>query len=257
LIIIAGVVFYAAILPINVRAEEPAGTVAPAGTECKSVTCGADAGVFSKYVFRGVLATDGAVFQPDVWVSWKGATFTVWSNMDLTDKNGVEHKFSEVDYSLDYSGSVGKILYSAGAVYYAYPNTNFHNTSEVYGAVGVDTFLKPRLIAYYDYIEANGWYTALSAGHDVTLFEKGPVKASASVSASLGFGTKNYNRFYFGSDHGAFTDLQINTAIPFVVMERFTVKPSLTWSSRLDGTIRTKNVKNDNVVVGITLSVTM
>ena len=222
--------------------------------ECKTFSYGADAGFFSKYVARGVVTTNGAVFQPDVWANWKGATFSVWGNMDLTDVNKLGGEFNELDINLAYSGNIGKVCYSAGGIYYTYPNTTFKDTAEVYGSLGLETLLKPKLTLYYDFVEANGVYVLFSVGHSVELLKKGNLGAELELSAQAGFGSAGFNRLYFDTGHGSITDMVFTVSLPVECRESLTVKPSLAWSTVPYRKIRAKQANNDNVIAGLTLS---
>lgn len=223
--------------------------------EENGICYGADAGFFSKYVSRGVVTTDGPVFQPDIWVSYRNFTFSVWGNIDLTDLNGQGGNFNEADYTLDYSGSLNKLSYSAGLTYYTFPHTGADDTSEVYLGLGYDFPLNPKIAVYYDFWQADGFYGAFSLSHSFGLpkvWEQ--VEASLDISAQVGLGSKNFNSFNFGAEHTAFTDLVLTASLPVTVFEHVTVKPTVSYSSVLDRTIRTKNFRNDNIIYGGVIS---
>lgn len=212
---------------------------------------GADAGFFSKYVSRGVTWTDGPVFQPDLWASYKGFTLSVWGSMDLTGKNGLEGDISELDYTLDYSNNIGPLEYSAGAIYYTFPNTGDADTAEVYAGLSYDILLSPKLVVYYDFWQADGFYGVMSISHSFEMPEliKG-IKSSVDLSAQAGLGSRNYNEFYSGDSHTAFTDYLLTVAVPVSLTDNISIKPTVSYSSVLDKTIRTKSSHNDNVIFG-------
>ncbi len=220
--------------------------------EEKGISLGADAGFFSKYVSRGLNYTDAPVFQPDVWASYKGFTLSIWGSMDLTDKNRLSGDFSEFDYTLDYSNCIGPLSYSGGAIYYNYLNTSASDTAEVYAGIGYDILLKPKLVVYYDFWQADGFYGVASIRHSFELpeFVKG-IKSSVDLSAQVGLGSRNNNEFNFGGDkHTAFTDYLLTAAIPVSLTDVFSIKPTVSYSSVLDRTIRTKSRLNDNMIYG-------
>ena len=70
------------------------------------VSVGASADIFSKYVWRGQNLVDDWVLQPGASIGYGNLTASVWGNLDLTDENGYGGEFSEIDYTLDYSGQV-------------------------------------------------------------------------------------------------------------------------------------------------------
>jgi len=217
------------------------------------VCFGADMAFMGKYVSRGVTLTDGPVFEPYVWASYKGITASVWANMDLTDRSRQRGEFTEFDFTLSYSTNFGKLGLSAGTIYYDF--ISIKDTAEVYGGLSYDMFLSPRLVVYYDFWQADGFYGCFSLSHSFGLPEvvKG-VTSSLDLSAQVGWGSKNYNSFNWGEEHSTFTDMVYTASIPVVLSEHFTVKPSVCYSTVLDRTIRTKNSHNDNVIWGVTLS---
>ena len=225
--------------------------------EAEKVICsGADMAFLSKYVSRAVTMTDGPVFEPNVWASYKGFTASVWANMDLTDRNHNRGEFTEFDFTLDYSASVGKLGLSGGAIYYDFISAK--DTAEVYAGVGYDMFLSPKLVVYYDCWQADGFYGVFSIGHGFDLPQPAPwMKPSLALSGQVGWGSKNYNSFNWGAEHGTFTDLVFTASLPVAISDHFTVKPTVSYSTVLDRTIRTKDFKNDNVIWGVVLSASL
>ena len=226
----------------------------PACAEPEREICsGADASFFSKYVSRGVDMTDGPVFEPDAWISYRHFTATVWANVDLTDKNHKDGKFTEFDFTLDYSASIGKLGLSAGAIYYDYVSAP--NTAEVYGSVNYDTFLSPKLVVYYDCWQADGFYGVLSMGHTFCLPRPAKwLNPSLSLSGQVGWGSSNFNSYSWGANHSTFTDAVFTAGLPTRISSRLSLTPTVSYSTVLDRTIRTKNHKNDNIIWGAVVS---
>ncbi len=223
--------------------------------ECSGICFGADMAFLNKYVSRGMTTNNDPVFEPNPWVSYKGFTASAWGNMDLTNYNGMSGNLNEMDYTLDYSNNLDKLSYSAGLVYYTFPHTGAKDTSEAYIGVGYSILLKPKLVVYYDFLQVDGFYGnfAISHSFDVPEFSK-VVKTSLDLCAQVGMGSKNFNSFNFGCDHTAFTDMVFTASLPVVVSDHFSIKPTVSYSTVLDRTIRTKNFKNDNVIWGVVAS---
>ena len=86
----------------------------------------------SRYVWRGQDGGQTTVAQPSATISKGGFSFNVWGNMPLSDfrsvssDQGRDFTFTEVDYTLDYTGDVpgSDILdFSAGYIMYYFPST--------------------------------------------------------------------------------------------------------------------------------------
>ncbi|HLB24876.1 MAG TPA: hypothetical protein VJM83_00970 [Nitrospirota bacterium] len=223
--------------------------------EARPYSLGADVSFYDKYVWRGININDDPVFQPAIWFSYKGFTMNVWGNLDLTDINGMAGEINEVDYTLDYSWKWDPWHFSAGAIHYTFPNTAFTATSEIYGAVGYDILLQPTLSVYYDFDEADGFYASLGIGHSFDLPQLvEPVSATLDLSAQAGFATENWNEFYFGADHTAFTNILFSSGLTVSIGDYLTVNPTVNYSTIHDRSIRS-NVEDDDVFYyGVTVS---
>lgn len=222
-----------------------------------AVTVGVGADVLSKYVWRGQNLVDGAVFQPSVSASYKGLTGSVWGNLDLTDKNNNSGNFTEVDYTLDYSGAfpgVEKLGYSVGAIYYDFPNTGLNGTTEVYLGFGLDVPASPAVTVYYDVDEADGMYLSLSAGHSIEKLGDSPV--GLDLGASLGWGNKTYNGFYWGTNSSELNDLVLSAGFPFEAAG-VSITPMVSFIALLGSDIKDADAYGDDnslVVFGVGLS---
>lgn len=244
-----------------VRAAEE--TPIPAPEEAvKDWAARLDLSYSTKYVWRGIVIVDAPVAQGTAAFSWKGLTLSAWGNMDITRENRYpghgdsSGDVTEVDLTADYSFEWRMFNFSVGVINYQFPNTAFDTTTEVYGAVGLNAPLSPRLTVYHDVDEANGTYAALSAGHRFeNVVEPLPnVSVSADLAASVGAGSSKCNRFYYGHRHAGLTDAKVTAGLPIRFGEYATVTPSVSYSSLLDGGIRRGVRKDDNVWVAVTVA---
>ncbi len=209
------------------------------------IDASASAGLFSKYVWRGMIVTDDPVLQPDLSVSVMGFGADIWGNMDLTDyhrtsedPDGLGGQFYEMDYSLSYGVSLPLLKLGAGLIYYDFPNTHDSATTELYISAAADVLFSPSVAMYYDVDEIDGGYLQLAAGYAV---EMSP-GTDLDLAASLGYGSADYVQGYFAGlvpdkaltslDAGP-TDLQLTAEIPYHLLPMVTVTPSVTYSTLL------------------------
>ncbi|MBW8002940.1 MAG: hypothetical protein FVQ80_13125 [Planctomycetes bacterium] len=133
---------------------------------------------FGKYIWRGQNLSDDPVFELGLSFSYGNLTAGIWGNMDLRNINGNSGDFSEMDYSLDYSGtfsSIEGVGYSIGLIYYDFPGTTTKDTTEVYWELNFDLPLNPSITVYHDLDEAEGSYVSLAFGHSIErIAELGP-----------------------------------------------------------------------------------
>jgi uncharacterized protein (TIGR02001 family) len=174
-------------------------TAAPAAAQ----TVGADLGLFSSYVWRGLSLTNKPVAQPDLYLTFAAgqASVTVggWANIDLgkyddsdddiSESGGLSaFNFAEFDPWAEVSFPVGeKTTLTAGATAYIYPNdaglTSDFNTVEIYAKAAFAVPLNPKLAVWYDVDKVKGAYFEGSISHAVPLGEKN----SLSLGALAGF----------------------------------------------------------------------
>jgi len=215
----------------------------------------------TKCIWRGMNWVDDPVFQPDFWVSYRGLTFNVWANMQTTDYGEAlgygdsRGEFTEIDYTLYYTRQLGRLTGSVGLARYTYPHTGYGSTSEVYAVLAGHVLFQPSLSVFYDFDQADGFYTSLGLGHSFPLGRLGEgVSARLCASTSVAMASSNYNELYFGVDETTLTDFMVSVSMPVAMGERVTVSPSAGYSALIDGRLRESVHKEDNFWSGITIS---
>jgi len=235
------------------------------GTGAVSADDGIDfevtADFFSKYIWRGQNLDDDPVFQTGISASYKGLTASIWGNLELTNINGNSGDFSEVDYSLDYSGAIPSIKgvgYCTGIIYYDFPGTTVKDTTEIYWGLNFDLPLSPSITVYHDVDEVEGSYVSLAFGHSIEkIAELGPdLPVGMEIGASLGWGSGSYNEYYWGTEQSKLNDLAFSVSFPIEIAD-WAVAPSLNYITLLSNDIRDTDVygtDSDFFFVGISLS---
>ncbi len=201
---------------------------------------------FSKYIWRGQNFTDGPVTQPSVNLSYKRFTLSAWGNLELDNINSNRWNITETDITLDYTSYLPgqKVVeYSFGFIRYDFPNTSFDNTTEIYAGLGLKTSFNPYIKLYRDIDEADGTY--VSVGISESLWH------GFDVGASLGWGDRSYNNFYWGKNSDRLNDLVLSISRP-IETKWFDIVPSLTYVSLLDKDLgRIGKSGRDDFVFGI------
>jgi hypothetical protein len=171
---------------------------------------------------------------------------------------GDDWEFNEIDYSLDYSGTVPgqeALGFSVGVIYYDFPNTAFDATTELYGGVAADWPLSPALTWYVDVDEADGSYILFSVGHTIEKLVQASEEwyCDLEFGASIAYGTDGYNDYYFGVDDSALNDLTLSAGLP-ICLGSWTIKPLIAYSTMIDDDVRAATVKSDNLWGGVSAS---
>jgi hypothetical protein len=205
---------------------------------------------YGKYIWRGQNLSDDPVIQPGASVSFAGFTASWWSNIDTTKINGNNGKFTEHDWSLDYSGDIPGLEgvgYSVGVIRYFFPNLNPADTTEVYWGLGFDLPLSPSITVYHDVDEAKGTYVSLGLSHSfekfAVVFDEIPV--GLDLSANLGWANRTYNKYYWAANANSerFNDLAFSIAFPFELFG-LSLTPSLNYVTLVDSRVSKSNTYN-------------
>ncbi len=218
-------------------------------------TVGADLGLFSSYVWRGLSLTNKPVAQPDLYVTFPAGNASVtvggWANIDLGKYDNVDNdisesgglsafNFAEFDPWVEVAFPVGKATLTGGATAYIYPNSltatsngglnKDANTVEIYAKASLDTPLSPKISAYYDVDKIKGLYVEGSISHSVQASEKVSVVLGALAGFNAGQGVPDAQAladgesFNFADD--GFTHLDLSAGIP-ITAGIFSITPAL------------------------------
>ncbi len=218
-------------------------------------TLGADLGLFSSYVWRGLSLTNKPVAEPDVYVTFPAgqASITVggWANVDLRKYDDLDNdisesgalsafNFSEFDPWVELSYPVGKATLTGGVIGYVYPNkvgsatdvndfgllTSASNTVEIYGKLAVDAPLSPELSVYYDEDKIKGAYFEGSISHTLPVSENLGVTLGALAAANAGEGISDNVDESSNFDDDGFTHLDLSAELPLTA-GIFSITPAL------------------------------
>ena len=218
------------------------------------------ADVLSAYVYNGLQYNDEAVFQPGLDVAGPlGFGYSLWANMDLTDNPASTApnsagEWSEVDLGLNWTApSVGPLTFSAGGLYYIYPQssstvaTNDDGTVaavstapadgsyQVFAKAAADLPLAPAVKFCHELDNTDDWIALFTVAHSFGLTDA----LSLNLGAVLGFAGDYYVESNYGSAAGAaFTHAQFDAALSYALTEKASVALKGSFSTLLDGDLR-------------------
>jgi Bacterial protein of unknown function (Gcw_chp) len=238
----------AASIVLEPQTPPPAAAPAPAPVEepAPTVTGGVNVDLFSHYVWRGFALTDGFAFQPSVFVSTKGMTFTSWSSWSSTDAGCFDADdcpaLREHDFTFDYTRPVGAATVSVGYINYLFPpyRTDAAKaadavgvTNELYGGVTFTTLLNPFVKAYFD-VDGDDFDTSKGTYLQFGVSQPIPLAEDAVTLTPMFSVAYNFSQWITEDDWND-ANLGVKLAIP---VGKFTITPSMYLSIGLNDTVK-------------------
>ncbi len=173
-------------------------------------------GLFSDYLWRGFNLYDGTSIQPSIASSLAVGpgtlTGSVWGHLSGEGSDGASvENFTEVDYTLSYSIPVGSATFTAGHLWYTYPDSddNIDNTAEVFGSIALAELpLSPVVSVFHDYDLYDATYIELGLSH---VFDVG---SESSLTPYVAFGFGAHADKYYAEDGLVQTTVGANLQIP-------------------------------------------
>jgi hypothetical protein len=190
-------VFGLLFMPLVARAEDSEETKTLFGDFLKEknieIAVAGTADFYNKYIWRGFLLDDDAVFEPGFSISSKGFTVSAWGNFDLENKDAFGS--DEVDTTVSYTFSpIENLNLTVGHIYYSFMQASTF-AKEVYASIGVSTFLSPVFTYYNDYSKqsqggGNGQYYAFDISHSIPLIPE--YKIALNLGAHAGYNSRDF-----------------------------------------------------------------
>ncbi|MGH9342031.1 MAG: hypothetical protein ACRD1R_21205 [Acidobacteriota bacterium] len=217
---------------------------------------GGDAGLVSKYIWRGQRLTNDWSLQPSGTLQIGNFSFNVWGTMDLLAVNegdslpisenpaapsgasGLQGKFSEVDYTFAYSQPVEDVTINAGTIFYTFPerSASLPATTEIFGGVSLDAVpLAPAATLYVDVDETGnagttGLYFQLAGGHSVAFTN--PRFPGLDFSGWVAFANSGFGNYYYGDDSASgIHDVNFTISAPITLGEKWSASAFVSYSA--------------------------
>jgi len=203
-----------------------------------SAAIGGDLGVYSAYVWRGLVFDEKPVLQTDVWMEVDGISMVFWGNCDLTDEdNEFIAQYNEWDVYLSFPLKSYKYLTLGGEIdYLSFPSSSGFSgasTSEISGWVETNFPGSPRLQVFWDVWQWHGIYANFSVTHSLEL---GP--GVLIFNGAAGWGNANHNRQSGVAESGGLLDVFAGVAYDWSATSWLTLTPAVSFTSILQNDIR-------------------
>jgi hypothetical protein len=202
-------------------------------------TAGFELDANSKYIWRSLAWSEGAVLQPSAWVAWGGLTFSLWGNYVLNSGEENAGQFNEVDFRLSYDFEAGSFTFTPAFTIYAYPNQDPEwapTTGEI--EIGVAYALGDFSLEtthYFDVIDNKGGYVG-----DIGLAFESDVAEGLTLAGALRFAFANakFNEYYVPYDSGTLSAVVLEAGLTYTFAGGFYIRPHFEYNNILDQNLR-------------------
>jgi len=213
-------------------------------------TVGAESDSNSRYLWRALAWSQGAVWQPSLWVGRSGFELSLWANFPLGDEP-TKHKFNEIDLRLSYAKEWGRFTFAPAFNVYSYPNQDKDENPttgeiEVMAAYAFDPFTIST-IHFLDVWDNPGGYI----GEVALEFEESPAESLVlSAAARLTFGNAKFHSYYIPVDKAAASALIFEVGLTYNLSSAVYLRPHVEWTTLLDSEVKKAVAESDWVFSG-------
>ncbi|GEM_PF-6530949 len=165
----------------------------------------------NRSVWRGIDMSHQPVAQPTVTIAYKNITATISGTMLLKDDATVGSKgeFNRIESSLAYSKQHGALTTSIGIAHYAFPNSEFDDTTELFASLSYSAEAKTTLSLYWDIGKVKGLYAKLSGETEILKLGDAALKLGAYVA----WGSGEHNRYWYQNGESGMTDMGFQASL--------------------------------------------
>jgi hypothetical protein len=193
----------------------------------------------SKYVWRSLAWSQGAVLQPSAWVGVGGFTFSVWSNFVLNSGEPNAGQFNEIDYRMSYDLEIGDFTITPAFTVFSYPNQDaaFSPTTgelEIGVAYAIGDF-SLETTHFFDVIDNKGGYIG-----EFGLAYESDVAESLTLAGAVRFAYANakFNEYYIPYDSGTLSAVVFEAGLTYTFGSGLYIRPHVEYNNILDKNLR-------------------
>ncbi len=218
---------------------------------CPLVSAGVETETNSRYLWRGLIFSDGAVQQSTLWVTITDVTASVWFNHDIKSRS-VNWGLNEIDLSLAYSTSLKNLEIEPSLNYFGYP---YQDESPGTAEIGLKVGYPVSLIEIFtnhtldikEYPRA--YYGEVGIAYQVSPSER----SSLEISATFGWASTQFAMAYTGEAPDQFQLASLIAGIDYYFSTRFYARPHIAYSSILTKAYETVTGSRDHWQLGLAI----
>lgn len=225
----------ALVLAVGLAAPSAAQTEGDGG---QAFTGGAEFDFNSRYIWRSLAWSQGAAWQPRVWLGRSGFELSVWTNFPLGDEP-TKHKFNEIDFRLSFTKEWGNFTLAPAFNIYSYPNQDKEEnpTTGEFELLAAYAFAPFTLSTthFFDVWDNAGGYI----GEVALEFEESPADGwTFDAAVRLSFGNAKFHAYYVPLEKAALSALVFEAGLTYNLSSTVYLRPHAEWTTLLDGEVK-------------------
>jgi len=209
----------------------------------------------SRYVWRGLAFSEGAVLQPSAGISYGGLTLSLWSSID-PDRRRARPGLNEADVFLTYSWERKGLTIEPGLSVYTYPRQGPASPATTEATLYVSVPLAGPLSAYLDQaLDISAYAGGYFAEAGLSLETRIREGLSLEAAASQAFGSETFNRAYWEIPRGMLDVFSLRLALNWSLGRNLFLRPHLEDAVLTSSRLRRAAGRSGFFNLGLTLGV--
>lgn len=180
---------------------------------------GGEVDAASRFTWRGLALSKGAVAQPSVWGAYRGVSLNLWANYMMQDQPS-ESRWTSIAPTLGYAHVLGDFKLEAGVVGYWTSLALTRRTAELFG--NLTWAFGPFRIVLTNNVDVSHFAGAVYLGLGPQVrWQQG--RWTFHGAADVAWANHRYNRSYFSADSGGFDLAEGEADVRFDITDSFYV----------------------------------
>ena len=219
-----------------------------AGANAKVISGGAEFDVNSRYLWRSLAFSQGAVWQPSAWIGAAGFTFSVWGNYVLHQEENY-FQFNEIDYRISYAREFGPLKIEPAFTSYSYlhqPDSPTTGEFELRLSYDFGPFSLATAHFFDVWRNPGGYIGEIGIEFERALSGDLTVNAAARVM----FANSKFNAYYVPLRKTALNAIVLELGFTLSLTDAISIRPHMEWNLILDGALKTALATSTFVSLG-------
>jgi hypothetical protein len=221
----------------------------------RPISYGVEIELSSGHADRGLVISDRPVVQPVTWVSWSGATLSLWSNFTLAETtDGSRPQVLEIELTRAHEWRNLTIEPAIRMYFYRDP-VGIYTSRSIEGWLYLSYDVGPVSLVANQSLDVLTYKGAYFGEAGVEFDRRVSQRIGLGGSFTTGWATSTFNDAWFGVDKSAFNLMTVESWLTAYVKPHIYIRPYFQFTSIMDGAVRAELVRPNVFFVGLATGV--